>query len=106
MGWYGVRSVYLFEAAADGDVYEERVVIIEAASFDGAIAKAEKEAAEYVAGLGDGEVLPLFQSYRCPTTEERAPRSSRSCARVSSSRTTTSITSSTPARSERVQLND
>ncbi|WP_459985776.1 DUF4288 domain-containing protein [Nocardioides sp. AN3] len=64
MGWYGVRSVYLFEAAADGgDVYEERVVLFVADSFDAAIAKAEEEAAEYVALLEEGEVLPLFQSY-------------------------------------------
>lgn len=64
MGWYGVRSVYRFEAAVDGhDVYEERVVLFEADDFDAAIAKAEEEATAYVAALEHGEVLPLFQSY-------------------------------------------
>jgi hypothetical protein len=51
--WYAIRNVFLFEAKAKGPhVFEERVVCFQATSSKEAHAKAEKEAAEYAAGLG------------------------------------------------------
>lgn len=64
MPWFSVRSVYRFRARLDGhDVYEERVVLFDAADADGAISMAEAEAAEYAADLEGAEVLTLFQCF-------------------------------------------
>jgi hypothetical protein len=48
MAWYGIRSIYLFAAKPNGvNVFEERIVCIEAAGFDEAHAKGAKEAKAY-----------------------------------------------------------
>lgn len=45
--WFGVRCVFRHGES----IYEERIIIVIAADFDHAIAKAEDEAAEYVDGM-------------------------------------------------------
>ena len=48
--WYAARSIFLhngLRAAADGPVYEERIVLIRAGSFEEATRKAEEEAKAY-----------------------------------------------------------
>lgn len=49
-GWYGAKTVYQVNGSSNkgnNKLYEERVVIVEANSFDEAILKAEKEALDY-----------------------------------------------------------
>jgi hypothetical protein len=59
MGWFAVRHV-----TQNADSFEERITLWEAASADEAIERAEKEAAEYVAMIGEPErLLDLFQSF-------------------------------------------
>lgn len=47
--WYGARTIYEFvdKAGPDSHIYEERVTLIKAISFEEAIEKAELEASEY-----------------------------------------------------------
>jgi hypothetical protein len=62
MEWYAVRHVLQHD-----DLFEERITLWQAASEDDAIARAEVEAADHAATLGEGsEALDLFQSYRLP----------------------------------------
>jgi hypothetical protein len=62
MDWFAVRHVI----ENDGS-FEERITLWEAPSEDEAIARAEKEAGEYVSLSGAGmSALGLFQSYRLP----------------------------------------
>ncbi|SCL69485.1 hypothetical protein GA0070606_5096 [Micromonospora citrea] len=49
-GWYAVRSVFQYGNAAP-HVYEERITIWRASSFDAAVVMAEAEAAEYTEGV-------------------------------------------------------
>jgi len=49
--WYAVRCVFLHE---HDHLYEERILLVSANSFEFAIEKAEAEAAEYVDALGEG----------------------------------------------------
>ncbi|MBC6699892.1 DUF4288 domain-containing protein [Hymenobacter puniceus] len=52
--WYGARTVYRLDRySSESDsayLYEERIVVVKAASFDDAIAQAEKEASTYATG--------------------------------------------------------
>lgn len=51
MNWFGVRSVYLFGVNSLGiNVFEERIVVFCAETFDEAHIKAEREAKTYAAG--------------------------------------------------------
>ncbi|MGU3411141.1 hypothetical protein ACLBWP_13605 [Microbacterium sp. M1A1_1b] len=56
--WFGVRCVFRHVES----IYEERVVIVLAADFTHAIAKAEAEAAEYAENV-DAEYVGLAQAY-------------------------------------------
>lgn len=48
MAWYAIRTLYAVRTKGDGThVFEERVVVFEAASWDFAIAKARVEADVY-----------------------------------------------------------
>lgn len=51
--WYGARTVYRldgYQSEADSaHLYEERIVVVKASSFDAAIAQSEQEAASYAA---------------------------------------------------------
>lgn len=51
--WYGARTVYRLDRySSESDsayLYEERIVVVKATSFDDAIKHAEKEAANYAA---------------------------------------------------------
>jgi hypothetical protein len=50
MAWYAIRTVYAFKVKDDGThVFEERVVVFEAQSWDQAIDKARIEADIYAA---------------------------------------------------------
>ncbi len=74
MGWYAVRNIYHFGTKESGkNIFEERIVGFEAASFEEANSKASKESAAYakendfevhseqVAYKQDGE--PLINGY-------------------------------------------
>lgn len=53
MPWFGVRSVYRLGGKPDGtNLYEERVVCVEAPSFDDALAKSHAEAQAYASDNG------------------------------------------------------
>jgi hypothetical protein len=48
--WYGAKTIYKHDLIEDGIakvLFEERVVLFQAADFEGAIAQAEAEAEEY-----------------------------------------------------------
>jgi hypothetical protein len=53
MPWYAIRTVYLFGQKPDGtNVFEERVVAFEAASWDEANAKGDAESTAYADANG------------------------------------------------------
>jgi hypothetical protein len=61
--WYAVRSVFLFGKKRDGkNVFEERIVVFSAKTFDGAFAKACREAKRY-AKEGRMKRHPLMEAY-------------------------------------------
>jgi hypothetical protein len=62
--WYAVRCVFRWKAAENA-LYEERLTLWQAASADGAIARAEEEARTYAADNGL-HYLELAQCYRLP----------------------------------------
>lgn len=73
VGWYAVRCVFSHPTAEDpsaeqessGAAYEERITLWRATSGAEAIARAEVEAQEYVADLGEeSEYLGLAQAYQ------------------------------------------
>lgn len=64
MAWYGVRTFYRWPPGSDGlQAYEERVVLFEAQSAEGAIAMAEVEAAEYAEPI-PFDVVGCVQSFQ------------------------------------------
>jgi hypothetical protein len=64
LDWYGVRLVFRVLNSAD-PLYEERITIWRAASFDHAISLAEVEAADYAApDLGLFEYVGLAQAFK------------------------------------------
>jgi len=53
MSWYAIRSLYHFGTKSDGtNVFEERIVCVEAADFDEAHRKGERESKEYAEANG------------------------------------------------------
>jgi hypothetical protein len=58
MPWFSVRCVF----RTDPSTYEERITLWRAASFEVAIAEAEKEAADYARALS-AEQVPLVQAF-------------------------------------------
>ncbi len=53
MSWYAIRTVYHWGTKTDGTaVFEERIVVFEAISWDEAHAKAHSEADAYAKALG------------------------------------------------------
>jgi hypothetical protein len=52
MPWYAIRNVYLFGRKADANVFEERIVAFEAATWEQAYARAREEAAQYATANG------------------------------------------------------
>ncbi len=64
MEWYGVRSVYHFGVNSKGiNVFEERVVVFQARSFEEAHQKAELEAMDYAKDC-DFELHPEQVAYK------------------------------------------
>ncbi|MGW1060372.1 hypothetical protein [Micromonospora rubida] len=61
-GWFAVRSVFQYGSDAPF-VYEERITVWRAVSFDAAVALAEAEAAEYTNEF-DRRYLGFAQAYR------------------------------------------
>jgi hypothetical protein len=59
--WYGVRCVFRHRELG---VYEERVTLWTAGSLDEAIARAEAEAGEYCAALGETEYTGFAEAFR------------------------------------------
>lgn len=56
MPWYAIRTIYLFGSKSDGsNVFEERVVAVEAATRDEAHEKGRLEAEQYAR---DNDVVP------------------------------------------------
>jgi hypothetical protein len=65
--WYSARCLFVHEHTPSdvlpARVYEERIVLIRAASFDDAIAQAEEEARQYAAGLDGVRYLEHVDVY-------------------------------------------
>ena len=53
--WYGAKCIFLHKDKGCGprQMYEERIILVRATSFDKAIKKAEKEAKHYCKALGN-----------------------------------------------------
>jgi hypothetical protein len=66
--WYAVRCVFAvgYPPEAAGKTYEERITLWQARSFDEAIERAETEANEYAAAIGDSpsRYIGLAQAYQ------------------------------------------
>lgn len=63
MAWFGIRSVYLWGQKSNGaNIFEERVVCIQADSAHEAHEKAERESEEYAANH-QFDVFPERESY-------------------------------------------
>jgi hypothetical protein len=62
--WFAVRCLFRHEApdGAPNPLYEERITLWRAASFDEAIALAESDAAEYATNV-EADYLGLAQAY-------------------------------------------
>ncbi len=70
--WFAVRCIFRFEPGGEATaVYEERITLWRAASFDDAIERAELEADDYIADL-DGEYLGVSQAYHLFAGDELA----------------------------------
>lgn len=66
MEWYGIRCLFGHgpsEIEAGARVYEERIVILRATSFEDAVTKAEQDAETYASALDGVEYLGLAQAY-------------------------------------------
>lgn len=64
--WYGTKTIYKHrrvEAGMRKTLFEERVVLFQAADFDGAIALAEAEAAEYCRANADTVYLDFMDVF-------------------------------------------
>lgn len=75
--WYAVRCVFEWKPARKGKrrLYEERITLWRASSFDEAIAKAEAEAKEYVEDAAERGPVParylsFAQAYRMNEWDE------------------------------------
>lgn len=69
VGWYSAKSVYRHRLVQDDEpktVFEERVVLFHAATFDEAIAKAETEANDYCSGSESVVYLGFVNVYCLP----------------------------------------
>jgi len=62
--WFGVRCVFGHSVKEEGRLYEERILLIRAASLDQAIIKAEQEAKAYAVGLDGVTYLDFAQAYQ------------------------------------------
>lgn len=71
--WFSVRCLFVHRPAdaQDDAIYEERITLWQAESFELAIARAEEEAAEYAGTVG-AEYLGFAQSFHL-AIEDRAP---------------------------------
>jgi uncharacterized protein DUF4288 len=64
--WYGAKCLFLHgrqSRVSKIPCYEERITLIRARSFEGAIRKAEAEARRYAAGLGECEYLGFVEVF-------------------------------------------
>jgi hypothetical protein len=84
--WYGVKCLFEHRGLAEEPgrrVYEERVIVVLASSFDEAIVRADAEAAEYIRARG--EYLGFCDVYCTGSaTLGDGSESTRSCARSAS----------------------
>jgi hypothetical protein len=81
--WYGVRCLFGHgpsEIQAGAHVYEERIVILRATSFEDAVAKAEQDAETYASALRGVVYLGLSQAYEI--ADELADDPRQECAEV------------------------
>ncbi len=66
--WYGARTIYKLDRySSESDsayLYEERIVVIKATSFDDAIAQAEKEVTNYAAAGSGITYLGFVNVYK------------------------------------------
>lgn len=67
--WFAVRCVFSTPSDADGQtLYEERVTLWRAGTFDEAVKRAEAEAAEYAEDL-DMQYVGLAQAYHLAVSD-------------------------------------
>ena len=68
LNWYAVRCIFAvgWPPEAAGKIYEERITLWQASSFDEAIARAEAEAEEYASTIEESPstYLGLAQAFR------------------------------------------
>src|SRR5262245_39167084 len=66
--WYGARTVYKhikdMSSSSSFHLYEERVIVIQALSFDDAIIEAEKEAREYAGENSEIKYLEFVNVFK------------------------------------------
>ncbi len=65
--WYGVRCYFRHGDPATKEIsalYEERIVLIHASSFEEAIEKAEREAVDYISSLDNAIFLEAVDAYQ------------------------------------------
>lgn len=64
--WYAARCVFrhtAFRGVAEDAVYEERIILLRAECFEGAIRKAEEEAGVYASATAGAEYLGYAEVY-------------------------------------------
>ena len=69
VGWYSAKTVYRHRLVQEGvtkTVFEERVVLLHAANFEDAIAKAETEANRYCSAVENVVYLGFVSVYYLP----------------------------------------
>jgi len=66
--WFAVRGLVRFESAT-GPVYEERITLWRASSFEEAVERAASEAREYATDV-DGECVDLAQTFHLTAEDE------------------------------------
>jgi hypothetical protein len=62
-GWYAVRCVFVRPTSERATLYEERVTLWRASTFKEAVRRAEDDAEEYVALIGDMTYSGLAQAF-------------------------------------------
>lgn len=70
--WFAVRCLVRFETGAgtdDGPLYEERITLWRATSFEEAVGRAESEVREYAADV-EGEYAGLAQAFHLSAGDE------------------------------------
>jgi hypothetical protein len=76
MQWYSAKCIFRHsETKARRQIYEERIILLRAESFEAAIIKAEKEAAQYCRNSDDCEYAGFVDVFKLDEEEKLADKS-------------------------------